>query len=302
MNTHTNFKTPNNKIAVISAVVFTFMIFASAAFGQVVINEVYGGAGCGTAGCSTYTRDFIELKNNGVTSVVITGYSVQYASAAGTAYQVTVLNGTIAPGGTYLIGESSSVNGATALPTPNSSGTVAMSATAGKVALVNNSTALTGACPTGANILDFVGYGTANCNEGGTNAPAPGTMTSVARNAAGADTNVNGTDFTAGAPTPQSFGVTAAGATIGGRITNSRGRGLGGLRVRLTGGALEQPVYATTSSFGYYQFADVPAGDTYILDVSSRRYHFAQPTIVVSLNGNFTDANFVGDEFGMFDF
>ena len=42
-----------------------------------------------------------------------------------------------------------------------------MSATAGKVALVSSTTALAGACPTGATIIDFVGYGTtANCFEG----------------------------------------------------------------------------------------------------------------------------------------
>ena len=36
-----------------------------------------------------------------------------------------------------------------------------MSSTSGKVALVNNTTTLTGACPTGAaGIIDFVGYGT----------------------------------------------------------------------------------------------------------------------------------------------
>ena len=56
--------------------------------------------------------------------------------------------------------------------------TLAMSATAGKVALLNVTTALSGACPTGAQIIDFVGFGTtASCNEGGTNAPAPSIIT-----------------------------------------------------------------------------------------------------------------------------
>lgn len=285
------------------AFLFLSFAFASQASAAIVINEVYGGAGCGTAGCSTYQRDFVEVKNTGATTVDVTGFSVQYAAATGTAWQVTILNGFIAPGGTYLIGEGSGANGVTPLPTPNSSGTIAMSATAGKVALVNNSTALTGACPTGATILDLVGYGaSANCNEGGTNAPSPSTTASVARNVAGTDTNVNGTDFTTGAPTPQSFGVTAADAVISGRITNSRGRGLGSVRVKLTGGSLTEPRYATTTSFGYYQFAEVESGDTYILEASSRRYHFAQPTIVVTLNESFTAANFVGDEWGIFGF
>ena len=51
-------------------------------------------------------------------------------------------------------------NGVLNLPTPDVTGTISMSATVGKVALVNNATTLTGSCPTGANIVDFVGYGT----------------------------------------------------------------------------------------------------------------------------------------------
>ena len=53
------------------------------------------------------------------------------------------------------------------LPTPDATGAINMSATSGKVALVNNSTILTGSCPSGTGIVDFVGYGgSANCSEG----------------------------------------------------------------------------------------------------------------------------------------
>mgnify|MGYP001125741745 CR=1 FL=1 len=45
------------------------------------------------------------------------------------------------------------------LPTPDVTGTIDMSGTNGKVALVSNQTALSGACPT-ANVIDEVGYGT----------------------------------------------------------------------------------------------------------------------------------------------
>jgi hypothetical protein len=136
-----------------------------------VISQVYGGAGCGAAGCSTYQNDYIELYNRSTTAVSITGWSVQYAAATGTAWQVTNLpNVTVQPGQYLLVAESSSANGVSPLPTPDATGTIVMSATAGKVALVNCITALTGACPanvTGAcSIIDFVGYGsTANCNE-----------------------------------------------------------------------------------------------------------------------------------------
>ncbi len=49
-------------------------------------------------------------------------------------------------------------------------GRLAMSATAGKIALCNTMIALSGTCPTSAAIIDFIGYGAANCSEG---SPSP---------------------------------------------------------------------------------------------------------------------------------
>src|SRR5437667_6482000 len=75
----------------------------------------------------------------------------------------------------------------------------------GKVAIVGAQTTLQGSCPGGANIVDFVGYGpNATCNEGNTNTPSPSLTTSVSRLQSGcADVDVNGADFTAGAPNPR---------------------------------------------------------------------------------------------------
>ena len=53
-----------------------------------------------------------------------------------------------------------------ALPTPDATGTIAMAATAGKVALTNTNTLIASgtACPSGTTLVDLVGYGTAaNC-------------------------------------------------------------------------------------------------------------------------------------------
>src|SRR5258705_13957155 len=52
----------------------------------IVISQVYGGGG--NAG-ATLTNDFIELFNRGNSAVSLTGWSVQYASAAGSTRQVT---------------------------------------------------------------------------------------------------------------------------------------------------------------------------------------------------------------------
>ena len=169
----------------------------------IVISQIYGGGG--NAG-STYTNDFIELFNRGASPVSVNGWSVQYASATGTTWAVTNLtNVTIPAGGYYLVQEAQGAGGTTPLPTPDATGTIAMSGTAGKIALVNTTVALTGACPSGASIIDFAGYGTtANCFEGTGPTPAPSNTTAVLRAAAGCtDTDQNASDFAAGAPTPR---------------------------------------------------------------------------------------------------
>ena len=112
----------------------------------VVISQVYGGGG--NAG-ATYRNDFIELHNRGGSAVDVTGWSVQYASSAGTSWAVTTLTGTLAPGQFYLVQEAVGAGGTVNLPAPDASGNIAMSATAGKVALVSSTTALTHAVQVG---------------------------------------------------------------------------------------------------------------------------------------------------------
>jgi hypothetical protein len=183
------------------AATLTLAAPASAASPDVVISQVYGGGGNSGA---TFTNDFIELYNHGTDPVSVADWSVQYASAAGTTWQTTRLSGTIRPGRHYLVQEGAGAGGTTPLPTPNASGGIAMSATAGKVALVTNATPLAcGAdCDHAAGVKDFIGYGTANDFE---TAAAPGlsNTTSDSRDAGGTDTDNNAVDFTAGAPNPR---------------------------------------------------------------------------------------------------
>jgi hypothetical protein len=204
-------------LALVSMIVFS----VDGAMGQtVVISQVYGGGGNTGA---TYKNDFIEIYNNTSSTVSLTGWSVQYASATGTSWQVTNLAGSIQPGQYYLIQEAAGTGGTTSLPTPDATGTINMSGTAGKVALVSSTTALTGGCPTGGSLVDFVGFGTtANCFEGTGPTPAPSNTTAVLRNGNGTtDTNQNATDFTAGAPNPRN---TASPLNSGG-TTNPSGVG-----------------------------------------------------------------------------
>jgi uncharacterized protein len=176
---------------------------ATAASAGVVINEVYGGGGNSGA---TYRNDFIELASRASAATSVDGWSVQYISAGATgSWQVTALTGSAGAGGLYLMGEAAGTGGTTDLPATQATGSINMSATAGTIALVDNSTPLT--CKTAADcaadpdIVDLVGYGTAVIDEGSADAPAPSNTTSDQRTAA-ADSDQNGTDFVTGAPTP----------------------------------------------------------------------------------------------------
>lgn len=166
----------------------------------IVISQVYGGGGNSGA---TLTHDFVELFNRGNAPVDVTGWSVQYASSAGSTWTVTALSGTIEPGGYYLVQQAQGAGGTTPLPTPDATGTTAMSATAGKVALASSTTALSGTCPAGGALVDFVGFGGANCSE---TSPTPtlANTTAAIRNGGGCiETDDNSADFTVGTPTPR---------------------------------------------------------------------------------------------------
>ncbi len=168
---------------------------------DVVISQVYGGGGNSGA---NYTHDFIELFNRGSGPANLEGWSVQYASSTGTTWQVTALGSyTLQPGQYYLVQQAQGSGGTTPLPTPDASGSIAMSATNGKVALVDNTAALSGTCPVDG-ILDFVGFGTANCFEGTGATPVLSNTTAGIRDGNGCvDTDDNAADFSTDNPTPR---------------------------------------------------------------------------------------------------
>src|SRR5439155_8647595 len=88
------------------------------------------------------------------------------ASSAGSSWSDTNLTGSIPPGAHYLVKEAAGTGGTVDLPTPDATGTTAMSATTGKVVLSSSTAALSGTCPTGAEVVDTIGYGCATCFEG----------------------------------------------------------------------------------------------------------------------------------------
>jgi len=175
---------------------------------KVVVNQIYGGGG--NSG-SVFSNDFIELFNDGDTAVSLAGWSVQYSSATGTgAWQVTPLTGTIPPHGYFLVQEAIGASPNTPLPAPDVTGTIAMSATSGKVLLSNSTAAQSGANPSGAPVIDIVGYGPTATGFEGAPAPVLTNSTSDLRTPDGQDANNNSTDFQAGTPNPRNSSFTTA--------------------------------------------------------------------------------------------
>jgi hypothetical protein len=92
-----------------------------------------------------------------------------------------------------------------------------------------------------------------------------------------------------------SLAPTAASAAIGGRVLTPNGGGIKGAVVSLTGGNLPAPIYSQTNTFGYYRLPEVPAGQTYVITVNSKRYIFSNQSRIVNLQENLLDLDFVSD-------
>ncbi len=207
-----------NRTSAMAFWLFAFLFMGTNGQSQAVINEVYVGGGNTGA---TYLNDAVVLK--GTPNASLSGWSIQYTGATASTWSGTQINFVTsavftAQGFFYIQYGSGGANGI-ALPNPpftsgsNSFASVAnnMSATGGKIALRNVTTSLTVACPPGvptgteANVIDFIGYGTANCAEGtgatGSPEPAPSNAQSM-RRANGVDTQNNANDFSAVAVLP----------------------------------------------------------------------------------------------------
>jgi len=160
----------------------------------IIIYEIYGGGGNTNA---IYQNDYVVLYNLTNHSIDLTGYSLQYGSSIGTTYSTLVLSGTISKNNYYLIKLASGGTAGSEFPvTANLTGGINMAATAGKVALVDNSDSITGI--EDENVVDFVGYGMANAYE---TSPAAEISAIVSdKRMTFSDTDNNGDDFANATP------------------------------------------------------------------------------------------------------
>jgi Lamin Tail Domain len=181
--------------------------------GDIVVTEVFAAGGNSGA---AYANDYVELFNRGASAVAVDGWTLQYASAAGTTWQSTALSGSIPPGGRYLVQLASGGANGAALPAPDATGTTNLAVTGGKVAVVDAATSLScgaspGSCSAVPGVEDLVGYGGASDYEGSAAAPAGSATASVARAGGGCtDSDDNAADFATAAPDPQNSSAPAS--------------------------------------------------------------------------------------------
>ena len=161
-----------NRIRLLVALAFAALIVAAPAAPSspsgIVVGQVY--AGGGNSGAS-FANDYVELFNAGSASVTVDGWTVQYASAAGSTWQATPLSGSVAPGRHYLVQLASGGAVGGSLPAPDATGTSNLAVSGGKVAVVRDATALAcgataGSCSAVGSVADLVGYGSAADFEG----------------------------------------------------------------------------------------------------------------------------------------
>lgn len=83
---------------------------------------------------------------------------------------------------------------------------------------------------------------------------------------------------------------TASVVSVGGQIVTSAGRGIARARISITDNSGNTRT-TISNSFGYYSFADVQAGEDYVVTISAKGYNFEQ-TVVQIINA-VNDLNFV---------
>jgi uncharacterized protein len=141
---------------------------ARSASSDMVVSQLFAGGGNANA---PYANDFAELFNRSGTTVDLSNWSIQYASASGTIWLVTPLSGSVQPGGHYLVQLASAAAVGAPLPTPDATGTSNLAVSRAKVALARGSTPLgcgasAGSCSADPLVADLIGYGSATDYEG----------------------------------------------------------------------------------------------------------------------------------------
>ena len=186
-----------------ASIAFTVADCSANSSSRVVISQIYGGGGNAGPPVGLFNADFIELYNRSNQIVDLTGWSVQYASAAAVAGFSTdraVLSGVIRPGQSLLVRASAIGTVGQPLPSADFVSEFGIGNSGGRAALVRSSTFIGTNCAD-TNIEDLVGWGGAVCFEGAAPAGLTSNDTGIVRKLGGAqDTNQSFNDFVVSAP------------------------------------------------------------------------------------------------------
>jgi Carboxypeptidase regulatory-like domain/Calx-beta domain len=107
------------------------------------------------------------------------------------------------------------------------------------------------------------------------------------------------TGFVGGTPdigADEALSPTAATATINGRVTTADGRSIRNVALWLTDTTTGEIKFTKTNPFGYYRFIDLEVGRSYVLSVSSKRFRFANPSRLITLDEDLTGEDFISEE------
>ena len=265
------------------------LTLAGALPAQVVISQIYGGGGNTGA---TLRQDFIELFNRGAQAQSLEGWAIQYASATGTTYQSTTLTGTIEPGQYYLIQQAAGAGGTQNLPSPDATGTIAMSGTAAKVALRNAA----------AEVVDRVGYGAAASEfETAPTRELSNTSAAVRARAGCQDTDNNSVDFLVATPAPRNRAtpfVNCAAPPENLRLTISEIQGPGAESPFVDRRVITSGVVTFRRTNGFYiqsPRADASASSGILVFTQSAPPAAAQPGALVEVEGDIAEFRPAGD-------
>lgn len=116
----------------------------------------------------------------------------------------------------------------------------------------------------------------------------------IGQAAAGTRPNGSGKSMQNGFWVGETLAPTAADVSVSGRILSATGRGIRNVRVTMTD-ANGTTRTTSSSTFGYYKFQGITAGQTVILTVSAKRFEFSQPVQVVMLNDNLNGIDFIAN-------
>ncbi|HNU08950.1 MAG TPA: carboxypeptidase-like regulatory domain-containing protein [Pyrinomonadaceae bacterium] len=95
--------------------------------------------------------------------------------------------------------------------------------------------------------------------------------------------------------TPDDLVPTAATASISGRVITASGRGVRNA-VLTFASPLGEFRSTTTGSLGYFSFAELEVGSTYVLTITSKRFTFANSVLLIEVNDDVRELVFTARE------